>query len=102
MSAETISAVLAALSDALRGMSDDDLATLRAWVATFGDGATDEAIRARVRLLLTLRIEHPGRPSLDALLDEPMACAVLNASLEGRPGVMRRYRRWCARLRSDA
>ena len=82
-------------------LGDDDLRTLREWVATFGDGATERAVRERVRLLLTLRAMHPGAVTLDALLDEPMARAVLNASPAGRPGVMERYRRWCARARLD-
>lgn len=81
------------------GLSEDDVCTLRAWLATFGDEADGDEVKARVRLLLSLRAEHPSRPSLDAMLDEPMARAVLNASIEGRPGVMKRYRRWCARPR---
>jgi hypothetical protein len=35
--------------------------------------------------------------TLDAVLDEPMARAVLCASTEGRPWAMKQYRRWCAR-----
>ncbi|MFO0648796.1 MAG: hypothetical protein U0326_21325 [Polyangiales bacterium] len=81
------------------GLSEDDVSTLRAWLSTFGDEADGDEVKARVKLLLSLRAEHPTRPSLDAMLDEPMARAVLNASIEGRPGVMKRYRRWCARAR---
>lgn len=92
MGAETI-------AECLVGLSEDDVNTLRAWLATFGDEAATEAVKARVRLLLSLRAEHPEKPSLDALLDESMVRAVLNASIEGRPGVMKRFRRWCARRR---
>jgi hypothetical protein len=35
--------------------------------------------------------------TLDAVLDEPMARAVLCASTEGRAWAMRQYRQWCAR-----
>lgn len=80
----------------------DDRATLRAWVATFGDEASAEGVRARVKLLLTLRDEHPSRPTLDALLDDPDARAVLGASLEGRPWAMKQFRRRCARMRREA
>ncbi len=82
-----------------RGLSEGDAATLRAWAATFGDEATEAAVRERVRLLLALRAMHPRAPTLDELLDEPMARAVLCASAEGRPWAMRQYRRWCAQGR---
>jgi len=81
------------------GLSAEDAATLRAWVATFGDAAEERAVRERVRLLLTLRALHPAAPTLDAVLDEPMARAVLCASMEGRAWAMKQYRRWCERGR---
>ena len=80
-------------------LDEADLRTLREWVATFGDEATESAVRERVRLLLALRAMHPRGVSLDALLDEPMARAVLCATPAGRPGVIERYRRWCERVR---
>lgn len=76
-------------------LSEGDADTLRAWVATFGDEAPEAAVRARVGLLLALRAMHPRAPTLDEVLDEPMARAVLCASVEGRPWAMRQYRRWC-------
>lgn len=85
-----------AMEDAL---GDDDRATLRAWVSTFGDGADMAAVRARVRLLLTLRSMHPRAATLDEVLDEPMARAVLCASTEGRAWAMKQYKRWCERTR---
>ena len=79
------------------GLSEGDAETLRQWVSTFGDEAPEAAVRERVRLLLALRAMHPRAPTLDEVLDEPMARAVLCASAEGRPWAMRQYRRWCAR-----
>ena len=57
------------------------------------------AVHARVRLLLTLRAMLPRAATLDEVLDEPMARAVLCASTEGRKWAMKRYRRWCERAR---
>lgn len=82
-------------------LDEADLRTLREWVATFGDEATEGAVRERVRLLLALRTMHPREVSLDALLDEPMARSVLCATPAGRPGVLARYRRWCAHVRRE-
>jgi hypothetical protein len=76
-----------------------DLATLRAWVATFGDSADVASVRARVRLLLALRAMHPWRATLDEVLDDTRVRAVLCASVEGRPWAMKQYRRWCTRVR---
>ncbi len=87
--------------DALATLSADDAETLRAWLATFGDGARPRAVTARVRLLLSLRAMHPTPLTLDALLDVPEARAVLCASPEGRRGELQRYRAWCARRRRD-
>lgn len=81
------------------GLSEGDAETLRQWAATFGDEATEAAARERVRLLLALRAMHPRAPTLDEVLDEPTARAVLCASAEGRPWAMKRYRRWCERAR---
>lgn len=78
-------------------LSEGDAETLRAWVSTFGDEATEAAVRERVRLLLALRAMHPRAPTLDEVLDEPMARSVLCASAEGRAWAMKQYRRWCAR-----
>lgn len=75
------------------GLSDEDRAFLEAWVRAMGDDATVAGVRGRIRALLGLRDEHPGRPPLAALMDDPTARAVLLARPEGRAGVRARWRR---------